>query len=84
MVIMARFKTRSQTRLRKVTSSQGTRSPAFACRDNHHDPDAVDGGGAGDDDGDGDHLPRPVDEEAGGDEVEDAEESQHHHHCKGI
>ena len=31
----------------------------------------------------GDHLPCPVDEKAGSDEVEEAEEGQHHHHRNG-
>ena len=31
-----------------------------------------------------DHLPRPVDEQTGSDKVEQAEESQHHHHRNRI
>ena len=31
----------------------------------------------------GDHLPCPVDEKAGSDKVEEAEEGQHHHHRNG-
>ena len=45
--------------------------------DNHHDNNDHH-------DNDQDHLSCPVDEETGSDEVEDAEEGQHHHHCNGI